>query len=247
MEQTDKYKALAAFIRGYFTAYINGIYDAGNKKPDNEINPQTIKTIVMEHYDNMVSQYNDTLFFIISQLNYSLDEIEKHLKSMDPENTSFIELMRMACRTDEMYEAMKAEYKRNVYALLEGRFTKAAEHLKLYTRSNMKDNVDCELAIRLLVRTVMTAYAAGIREADTGKATLKQATLLSLLTENITLILHDKPLDTAKLDRIKTMDEYIRYVCRTDKNIYAMMDEMNITYENIIKGEGIISNDDMAN
>lgn len=247
MTQTDKYKTLAALIRGYFTAYINGIYDAMNKQNDGKITPLTMKTLAMEHYENMVGGFNDTMFFIISQLNYSLDEIEKQLKAMGAGNTSLFELMRMACRTDEMFEAMTTEYKRNVTAILEGRFTKAVEHFKNYTRNGTEDPVGNELAIRLLVRTVMTAYTMGICEAKTGKATLRQATLIGLLTENITLILHDKPLDTAKTDRINTMDEYIRYVCGTDENIYAMMDEMNVTYENIIKNEGIISNDDMAN
>ena len=247
MTQTDKYKTLAALIRGYFTAYINGIYDAMNKQNDGKITPLTMKTLAMEHYENMVGGFNDTMFFIISQLNYSLNEIEKKLKAMDAGNTSLFELMRMACRTDEMFEAMTTEYKRNVTAILEGRFTKAMEHFKNYTRNGTEDPVGNELAIRLLVRTVMTAYTMGIREAKTGKATLRQATLIGLLTENMTLILHDKPLDTAKTDRINTMDEYIRYVCGTDENIYAMMDEMNVTYENIIKNEGIISNDDMAN
>lgn len=246
--QTDKYKTLAAAERMYFEAFIRGLAD-GRAVGDGEtaLSPKKIKTLAAEHYERLSQGFHDTLFYPIARLNYTFDEIEQRLKSASPDSMSMTELIKTACRTEEMHMAMIAEYRRNVTAMLEGRFTGAAEHFAEYTRSGTDETVGLRTAIQTIVGVTMRAYALGIGTAGDGPGRLSQTTIVSLLINGMTMLLHDRPIDAERLEAATDIDDLLLIVCRTEENVRIMTDEMNETYMQLIESEGTTPHDSGAN
>ena len=68
------------------------------------------------------------------RLNFATEEMEQQLREFMKPGTSDMELVRFACRTDNFYQAMVSEYKRNFELLLCGRLEQEDEHDANYTR-----------------------------------------------------------------------------------------------------------------
>lgn len=252
MDNIDKYKVVAALVRSFFGAFAAGITDCLVKDASAKFSPQAVKQAMLNHYEAVGSVFNDTLFYPLARINYSMDEIERELRRADMSRTDMSALVRMACRTEGIYAAMVAEYKRNFMSLLGGRVPDVGTHLREYTRRDKPtggtaDNVDSDTAIALTVRTTMLAYARGIRHARTGKASLHQATLFRLLLEAMGTLLHDKPLSLSGLTGEDGLSAIFLRACQTKHNFGVMTAEMDRTYAELVKTEGIISQDDMAN
>ena len=157
-------------------------------------------------------------------------------------------LVRTACASDAMYEAMVAEYKRNFSALLGGRCVSVASHLEGYTRPAEGADVEtleAERAIELTVRVVMYAYARGLRHsvAD-GKPSLRQATLFRLLLDAMNVLLSD---EAAKYDDCEDdLAAMFLKVCQSQHNFTVMTSEMDRTYDELVSKEEIDGNDTMT-
>ena len=67
-----------------------------------------------------------------------------------------MELVRFACRTDNFYQAMVSEYKRNFELLLCGRLEQEDEHDANYTRLPEGGTIDAEMAERLSAKLLHT-------------------------------------------------------------------------------------------
>lgn len=247
MEKIDKFKVVAALVRSFFSAFPAGITDCLIKDPAEKFRPRSVKKAMLNHYEAVGDAFNDIIFYPLARINYSIEEIEDRLRKADMARMTMAGLVRMACRTDAIYEAMVAEYKRNFMALLGGMTPDVGTHLKEYHRGQGDDSVDSDTAISLCVRTAMTAYARGIRRAGTGKASLHQATLYRLLLESMATLLHDKPFSLSGLDADDGLDAIFMRACRTEHNFMVMTSEMDNTYAELVKNEGIIAQDDTAN
>lgn len=247
MDKIDKYKVLAALVRSFFGAFSAGIVDCHVKAEADKFSPILVKKAMLDHYEAVGEVFNDTLFYPLSCINYTMGEIESELLKTDMQRASMTDLVRLACRTDAMHAAMVAEYKRNFMALLGGRVPGVADHLRQYTRGEAAGSVDTDTAISLTVRTVMLAYARGIRRAGTGKASLHQATLFRLLLEAMTVLLHERQLSLAGIDETHGLDAIFVRACRSEHNFHVMTREMDRTYGELVENEGIISQDDNAN
>ena len=247
MEKTDKYKTVAALVRCFFGAFSAGIIDCHVKDYAEKLRPIVVKKTMLEHYEAVGRVFNDTMFYPLAYLNYTMDGIESELRKLDMSHATMTDLVRLACRTDALHKALVTEYKRNFTALLGGRVPGVAEHLRLYTRGKNLVPVDTDMAISLCVRTTMTAYARGIRQAATGKASLHQATLYRLLLEAMTTLLHDRPLQFADLHEDDGLEPIFMRACRSEHNFAVMTGEMDRTYTDLVKSEGIIAQDDTAN
>ncbi len=231
--QIDRYKIMAALERIFFEAYINGLHDGpatGGPQPD--LDPKTIKQLATANYEQMVGEFHDTLFIPIARLNYTFEEIERLVREMAPDRLTLTELMRMACRSEEMFETMKTEYRRNVMNMLEGRFANAREHLDNYTRGDGSATTDTATAIQTVTATTIRAYALGIKAAGKGNG-LNQATMVSLLINAMTILLHDEPIDIEVLTAANDVNELLLTVCRSEENMQAMADSMNETMMNL--------------
>ena len=248
MEYIDKYKVVAALVRAFFGAFSAGIVDCLVKDADQKFRPVAVKKAMLNHYEAVGRVFNDMMFYPFARLNYTLGEIEAELHRADMKRTTMVDLVRMACRSEAVYAAMVAEYKRNFTALLAGRMPDVATHLKEYTRGDGESpTVDTDLAIALCVRTTMTAYARGIRQAHTGKSSFHQATLFRLLLEGMATLLHDKPFSLSGISGDNGLNDIFLRACRSERNFAIMTAEMDSTYAELVKSECIIAQDDTAN
>lgn len=248
MEAIDKYKLLAALVRGFFEAYASGIIDCHVKEPAEKYRPQTIKRVMLEHYEHIADAFHNTLFYPIATLNFTYKEVKAIVVEKGKEKASMYELIKRVCATEEMYQAMVEEYKRNFGLLLSGHYSSLQDHLQNYTRQSGKaETVDTERGIRLVVRTVMTAYAKGIRAGGTGKASLHQPTVFRLILDSVPALVYDQPAskDTAKEQ--SDLGGLFLKACRTKRNMDITIDEMEQTYGELVKHEGIVAHDDRAN
>ena len=75
-KRINSYRAVAAFVRGFFEAYARGIIDAtieGNdfqKKND----PKQVKQMMLEHYGEVNQYYFDIMFSTLVSLSYPTAE-----------------------------------------------------------------------------------------------------------------------------------------------------------------------------
>lgn len=248
MGTTEKYRLLATLVRGFFEAYASGIVDCHIKEPRDKFLPQNIKRLMVEHYERIADVFHDTLFYPIAVMNYDYEKVEEIVRKAGQRLSTMQELMKTICATKEMHEAMIAEYKRNFELLLSGRYSTIPEQLKNYTRQEgVADTISTDIAIILTVRTVMTAYARGVRSGGTGKVTLHQPTLFRLLFDSITVLLCDAPFAVSEVDARSGLGGLFMKVCRSQHNFDVMTTEMERTYTDLVKNEGIIAYDDKSN
>ena len=171
-KRINSYQAVASFVRAFFEAYARGIMDAaiGGDDFKKKNDPKEIKQMMLEHYGEVNQYFFDIMFSTLVRLNYkSADEanerMKKNFESMKKADSSFeptmLDYLRIACKSNPLYNAMEAEYKRNFTWLLQGKFTTIEEHLRDYTRGILISLADEPMAIHLLVRIIVKAYAAG--------------------------------------------------------------------------------------
>ena len=149
-------------------------------------------------------------------------------------------LVRTACASDLLYESMVAEYKRNFSSLLGGRCATVADHLNSYTRQPDEEQavVESDRAIELVVRVVMYAYARGLRQsAKAGKQSLNQSTLFRLLLDAMNVLLLDEAVDFS--DCSEDLAQMFNRVCLNEHNFTIMTSEMDRTYDELVRKEGI--------
>ena len=72
-----------------------------------------------------------------------------------------MELVRFACRTDDIHAVMVEEYKRNFTNLLAGHIETEEEHVKSYTRNSSIGEIDIDFAESIINRIAARAYELG--------------------------------------------------------------------------------------
>ena len=247
MENIDKYKLLGVMIRGFFAAFPSGIIDSTVTDAKEKFRPQTVKKAMLEHYEHISEAFHDTLFFPIAVMNFSYSDMERMVTEAKRDGLTMLELVQKVCADDALYEALKAEYRRNFSLLLTGRYASAASHLRDYTRcTGDSEPVPADKAIRLTVRTVMTAYAKGLRYAGKGKTSLHQASVFRLLLDAMSVLLGDAPVEFTDADG-SDLGRLFMKACRSEHNFEVMTSEMDDVYGMLVESEGITANDDRAN
>lgn len=154
--------AIAALVRAFFKYYVIGILEKQtNVDIQERFEPKTVKRIMLNHYGNISKHFNQEAFYALSRMNYKPDEIERLLKDFASENTTDVDLVRFACRSDEMFSVMVAEYKRNFLNLLAGGIETEDDHIKAYTREPSLGEIDTDLAENIINRMAAQAYRLG--------------------------------------------------------------------------------------
>lgn len=238
--KVSKCKTLAALVRSFFDAFSSGIIDSGDGEAAERRQPKNVKQAMLEHYEQIAPVFLDTIFFPLAAMNFSYDDIERVVREAQRDGGDMMALVRTACASDTLYEAMAAEYCRNFSALLGGRCTPVADHLAGYARrqDGRDGEVDSDRAIELVVRVVMYAYARGLRRAASdGKPSLRQATLFRLLLDAMNVLLLD---EAASFDDCgDDLAGMFLKVCRSEHNFTVMTSEMDRTYDELVRKEGI--------
>lgn len=154
-------------MRSFFDAFSHGVIESQVEDPKEKTTPQSVKKLMLEHYEHIAPAFFDTMFFPLAAMNYKYEDIAALAREAQQRGDDMMALVRTACGNEAYYNAMVEEYKRNFSMLLAGRYLSNADHLEGYVRKAEADteaSVDSDRAIELTVRVVMFAYVRGLRQ-----------------------------------------------------------------------------------
>lgn len=165
MEKIEKDKVLSAVVRTFFKYFTLGIIE-GSTEDTTDMSvyePKSVKQFVVKHFEKYSQTFNEEAFYAFSRMNYIEEEVEEELQRfvVAGGETSTMDLMRFACRTDEFYSTMVSEYKRNMDLLLCGVFSATPEQASMYTRCNSIGNMPQDNAEAIINRIANKAYERG--------------------------------------------------------------------------------------
>lgn len=264
-EKIDKYKVQAALVRSFFDAFSHGVIESQVEDPKEKTTPQSVKKLMLEHYEHIAPAFFDTMFFPLAAMNYKYEDIAALAREAQQRGDDMIALVRTACGNEAYYNAMVEEYKRNFSMLLAGRYLSNADHLEGYVRkaeAETEASVDSDRAIELTVRVVMFAYVRGLRQTGEDARFDRSVHLGQVhpLGEDArsdrSVHLRQVQPNQATLFRlmldamnILLLDEAVDFadaeaadlaslflkVCQTQHNFTVMTDEMDRTYSELMK------------
>ena len=158
-------------MRSFFDAFSHGVIESQVEDPKEKTKPQSVKKLMLEHYEHIAPAFFDTMFFPLAAMNYKYEDIAALAREAQQRGDDMMALVRTACGDEAYYNAMVEEYKRNFSMLLAGRYLSNADHLEGYVRKaedETEASVDSDRAIELAVRVVMFAYVRGLRQTVEG-------------------------------------------------------------------------------
>lgn len=264
-EKIDKYKVQAALVRSFFDAFSHGVIDSQVEDTKEKTAPQSVKKLMLEHYEHIAPAFFDTMFFPLAAMNYKYEDIAALAREAQQRGDDMMALVRTACGDEAYYNAMVEEYKRNFSMLLAGRYLSNADHLEGYVRKaedETEASVDSDRAIELTVRVVMFAYVRGLRQTGESARFDRSVHLGQVhpLGEDArsdrSVHLRQVQPNQATLFRlmldamnILLLDEAVDFadaeaadlaslflkVCQTQHNFTVMTDEMDRTYSELMK------------
>ena len=154
-------------MRSFFDAFSHGVIESQVEDPKEKTTPQSVKKLMLEHYEHIAPAFFDTMFFPLAAMNYKYEDIAALAREAQQRGDDMMALVRTACGNEAYYNALVEEYKRNFSMLLAGRYLSNADHLEGYVRkaeAETEASVDTDRAIELTVRVVMFAYVRGLRQ-----------------------------------------------------------------------------------
>ena len=154
-------------MRSFFDAFSHGVIESQVEDPKEKTTPQSVKKLMLEHYEHIAPAFFDTMFFPLAAMNYKYEDIAALAREAQQRGDDMMALVRTACGNEAYYNALVEEYKRNFSMLLAGRYLSNADHLEGYVRkaeAETEASVDSDRAIELTVRVVMFAYVRGLRQ-----------------------------------------------------------------------------------
>lgn len=235
-------------MRSFFDAFSHGVIDSQVEDPKEKTTPQSVKKLMLEHYEHIAPAFFDTMFFPLAAMNYKYEDIAALAREAQQRGDDMMALVRTACGNDAYYNAMVEEYKRNFSMLLAGRYLSNADHLEGYVRkaeAETEASVDSDRAIELTVRVVMFAYVRGLRQTGEDARSdrsvhlgqvhpLRGATLFRLMLDAMNILLLDEAVDFADAEAADLASLFLK-VCQTQHNFTVMTDEMDRTYSELMK------------
>lgn len=235
-------------MRSFFDAFSHGVIESQVEDRKEKTTPQSVKKLMLEHYEHIAPAFFDIMFFPLAAMNYKYEDIAALAREAQQRGDDMMALVRTACGDEAYYNAMVEEYKRNFSMLLAGKYLSNADHLEGYVRKAKEEteaSVDSDRAIELTVRVVMFAYVRGLRQ--TGESArfdrsahlgqvhpLRGATLFRLMLDAMNILLLDEAVDFADAEAADLASLFLK-VCQTQHNFTVMTDEMDRTYSELMK------------
>lgn len=235
-------------MRSFFDAFSHGVIESQVEDRNEKTTPQSVKRLMLEHYEHIAPAFFDTMFFPLAAMNYKYEDIAALAREAQQRGDDMMALVRTACGDEAYYNAMVEEYKRNFSMLLAGKYLSNADHLEGYVRKAKEEteaSVDSDRAIELTVRVVMFAYVRGLRQ--TGESArfdksvhlgqvhpLRGATLFRLMLDAMNILLLDEAVDFADAEAADLASLFLK-VCQTQHNFTVMTNEMDRTYSELMK------------
>lgn len=219
-----------ALIRAFFAAFAEGILSANAEKQTDVMvfTPQTVKRIMLEHYEEISKNFFDVVFNPLAILHYdSAEELIGILRSPDiaPTLKSPMDLLRHACRTEEAYGDMVTEYRRNFSSLLAGRIMSTKDFFEGFPDGYLEDSTEpAEREVRALTQLVVRAFQAGRKTAKAESAAgNNQVYIFRLLLDCMQTLMFAKPME---LDDDTDLNTAFMTVCRNEANLATMLQTM---------------------
>lgn len=235
-------------MRSFFDAFSHGVIESQVEDRNEKTTPQSVKKLMLEHYEHIAPAFFDIMFFPLAAMNYKYEDIAALAREAQQRGDDMMALVRTACGDEAYYNAMVEEYKRNFSMLLAGKYLSNADHLEGYVRKAKEEteaSVDSDRAIELTVRVVMFAYVRGLRQ--TGESArfdksvhlgqvhpLRGATLFRLMLDAMNILLLDEAVDFADAEAADLASLFLK-VCQTQHNFTVMTNEMDRTYSELMK------------
>ena len=167
MEQISKDRVLAAVVSTFFKYFTCGLIEAQtDSDPATRYEPKNVKQTMLNHYDKIAPTFNQEAFYAIFRMNYDEHELEDVMRNTVTPSTTLMDLVRTACRTDDFYNLMVSEYKRNFELLLCGRIATKDEHEQAYKRMPSAGTMNRLTAESIINRIANTAYEQGRKLAE---------------------------------------------------------------------------------
>lgn len=235
-------------MRSFFDAFSHGVIESQVEDRKEKTTPQSVKKLMLEHYEHIAPAFFDIMFFPLAAMNYKYEDIAALAREAQQRGDDMMALVRTACGNEAYYNAMVEEYKRNFSMLLAGKYLSNADHLEGYVRKAKEEteaSVDSDRAIELTVRVVMFAYVRGLRQTGEGARfdrsvhlgqvhPLRGATLFRLMLDAMNILLLDEAIDFADAEAADLASLFLK-VCQTQHNFTVMTDEMDRTYSELMK------------
>lgn len=235
-------------MRSFFDAFSHGVIESQVEDRKEKTTPQSVKKLMLEHYEHIAPAFFDIMFFPLAAMNYKYEEIAALAREAQQRGDDMMALVRTACGDEAYYNAMVEEYKRNFSMLLAGKYLSNADHLEGYVRKAVAEtetSVDSDRAIELTVRVVMFAYVRGLRQTGEDARSdqsvhlrqvhpLRGATLFRLMLDAMNILLLDEAVDFADAEAADLASLFLK-VCQTQHNFTVMTDEMDRTYSELMK------------
>lgn len=224
-------------MRSFFDAFSHGVIESQVEDRNEKTTPQSVKKLMLEHYEHIAPAFFDIMFFPLAAMNYKYEEIAALAREAQQRGDDMMALVRTACGNEAYYNAMVEEYKRNFSMLLAGKYLSNADHLEGYVRkaeAETEASVDSDRAIELTVRVVMFAYVRGLRQTKKDGKQPNQATLFRLMLDAMNILLLDEAVDFADAEAADLASLFLK-VCQTQHNFTVMTDEMDRTYSELMK------------
>lgn len=235
-------------MRSFFDAFSHGVIESQVEDRKEKTTPQSVKKLMLEHYEHIAPAFFDIMFFPLAAMNYKYEDIAALAREAQQRGDDMMALVRTACGDEAYYNAMVEEYKRNFSMLLAGKYLSNADHLEGYVRKAKEEteaSVDSDRAIELTVRVVMFAYVRGLRQTGEGARfdrsvhlgqvhPLRGATLFRLMLDAMNILLLDEAVDFADVEEADLASLFLK-VCQTQHNFTVMTDEMDRTYSELMK------------
>lgn len=235
-------------VRSFFDAFSHGVIESQVEDRNEKTTPQSVKKLMLEHYEHIAPAFFDTMFFPLAAMNYKYEDIAALAREAQQRGDDMMALVRTACGNEAYYNAMVEEYKRNFSMLLAGKYLSNADHLEGYVRKAKEEteaSVDSDRAIELTVRVVMFAYVRGLRQTREGARfdrsvhlgqvhPLRGATLYRLMLDAMNILLLDEAVDFADAEASDLASLFLK-VCHTQHNFTVMTNEMDRTYSELMK------------
>ena len=165
MEQVNKDRVIAVAVNTFFKYFVTGIIEADDSIPlDKRFEPAHIKRLMLQHYEQVSVAFNREAFFTFARMNYEDEKLEQEIRAFATASTDAMALMRFACKTQEFYDTMVSEYKRNFERLLCGTLETAEEQADNFTRRPDLGTIDVQRADLLLSSLAQHAYEAAAKQ-----------------------------------------------------------------------------------
>ena len=244
-EKIDKYKVQAALVRSFFDAFSHGVIESQVEDPKEKTTPQSVKKLMLEHYEHIAPAFFDTMFFPLAAMNYKYEDIAALACEAQQRGDDMMALVRTACGDEAYYNAMVEEYKRNFSMLLAGRYLSNADHLEGYVRVVMfayvrglrqtGEDARSDRSVHLRQVHPLGEDARSDRSVHLGQVhPLRGATLFRLMLDAMNILLLDEAVDFADAEAADLASLFLK-VCQTQHNFTVMTDEMDRTYSELMK------------